>query len=75
MECIEVNIMEKTPKNDIVSFIIRFVQNQSKEKPDQNVYRGSIRHIQSDQEISFTKWDEAEDFIQHYVPINRKSPF
>ena len=75
MESIEEILMENTPITNIVSFIIRFVQDPPKEKPDHSVYRGSIRHIQSDQEISFTKWDEAEDFINHYVPIDRKSPF
>jgi len=67
--------MEEASKTNIVSFIIRFVQDKPEKDSDQQSYRGAIRHIQSDEELTFTCWDEAESFIQHYIPINRMSCF
>lgn len=63
--------MEDAPKTNIVSFIIRFVHNQPEADAEPLAYRGAIRHIQSDEELVFKCWDEAEDFIQQYVPINQ----
>jgi hypothetical protein len=54
----------------ISSFVIRII-----EEPDSQLaaspYRGMIRHVQSDQELSFTNWADVEAFIQCYVPIHR----
>ena len=55
---------------DISSFVIRIVK-----EPDPRLaaspYRGIIRHVQSDQELSFTRWSDVERFIQRYVPIHQ----
>lgn len=51
----------------ISSFILRFVQTGSAQ--DNPLYRGTIRHIQSGEEMSFARWREAETFIQRFVPI------
>lgn len=59
----------------ISSFIIRFVQNEAQDAVEdsaQHPYRGSIRHIQSDEEINFHLWDEAVEFIRRYVPLEVK---
>jgi len=56
----------------ISSFIIRFVQNEAGEDTSQHHYRGSIRHIQSDEEMNFHIWDEAVEFIRRYVPLDVK---
>jgi len=52
----------------ISSFVIRII-----EEPDPQLaaspYRGIIRHVQSDQELSFTNWADVEGFIQQFVPI------
>lgn len=57
--------MESTPT--VSSFLIRFVQEYPSNMP-QN-YRGTIRHIQTSQEISFTRWEDAVRFIRCFVPI------
>lgn len=33
-------------------------------------YRGSIRHIQSDEEMNFHLWEDAVAFIRRYVPLD-----
>jgi len=66
--------MKANPYPNISSFVIRFVQVQSVDNHSQPVYRGSIRHVQSDSEIGFTHWEDAVTFIQKYVPINMESP-
>jgi hypothetical protein len=53
----------------ISSFIIRFIQDRA-EGPSSPHFRGTIRHIQSNQSISFTCWSEAEAFIQNIIPIH-----
>jgi hypothetical protein len=59
--------MDTTPPN-ITSFVIRFIHGDlpGSSPPD---LRGSIRHIQTDQEIAFTRWVDAVDFIRRYVTI------
>ena len=57
--------MEESPQ--INSFIIRFVH----AIPDQGEtsYRGTVRHIISNESLQFTDWAEVEDFIKNYVPL------
>ncbi len=57
----------------ISSFVIRIVK---EEDPRLSAfpYRGVIRHVQSDQELSFMKWSDAEKFIQRFVPIHQMGP-
>jgi len=61
-----------TDSPGISSFVIRII-----EEPAQNesaaTYRGIIRHVQSDQEISFNDWSDVESFIQQFVPIQQMS--
>jgi hypothetical protein len=58
----------------ISSFVIRFVVSQPGEAyPNQQpMYHGSIRHIQSDEELNFGCWKEAESFIRRFVPLEEK---
>lgn len=62
--------MESDTSPSIASFVIRFVVAEippaEKEQP---AYRGMIRHIQSDEEMSFHVWDDAVEFIRRYVPL------
>ena len=56
----------------ISSFVIRFVMNEAQDdlgNTEQYPYRGSIRHIQSDEEVHFHLWDDAVAFIRRYVPL------
>jgi len=60
--------MEEKTFPEVASFLIRFVQDQS--KPDGNAnYRGLIRHVQTDHEQVFTCWEEVEAFIQQVIPL------
>ena len=60
----------------ISSFVIRFVMNEAQDEPadaEQHPYRGSIRHIQSDEELNFHVWEDAVEFIRRYVPLGTET--
>jgi len=61
-----------TDSPGISSFVIRII-----EEPSQNdssaIHRGIIRHVQSEQELPFIYWADAELFIQQFVPIHEMS--
>ena len=51
----------------ISSFIIRFVMEEvSVESP---AYHGTIRHIQTAEELNFNKWHEATEFMHRFVQL------
>lgn len=52
----------------IVSFVLRFVQDEPLPN-NQTVYRGVIRHVQSDQTLTFSEWEDAQEFIEKFVQI------
>ena len=59
--------MESSP--EISSFVIRIIQDGS---PDTLFpFRGNIRHVQSDREISFTELSSVMDFINELLPVNK----
>ncbi len=60
--------MAETPC--ISSFVIRIIE-ESNPQSASSTYRGIIRHIQTEQEISFTCWDDGVSFIQQFVPIHQ----
>ncbi len=37
--------------------------------PGKSIYRGAIRHIQTDEEVNFSTWKEAVTFIRRFVPL------
>jgi hypothetical protein len=54
----------------IYSFIIRFVVDDGSPAPGAHAaYHGAIRHIQSAEEVNFTEWHEAVEFLRRFVPI------
>jgi hypothetical protein len=58
----------------IHSFVMRFVhvpQEQSEQdtEPPAFGWHGSVRHVQSDAELRFTRWEDAVAFIARYVEI------
>jgi hypothetical protein len=58
----------------ISSFVIRFViETASANSEDQPVYRGAIRHIQSEEELNFNAWEDAVEFIRRYVPLDAEN--
>ncbi len=57
------------PENhpQITSFVIRFVHPES----ETGEYRGSISHVETDEQIIFVNWEDAVDFMNRYIPIER----
>lgn len=51
----------------IVSFIVRFVQPESGERA--TPWHGVVRHVQSREEMRFTRVEEALQFMGRYVPL------
>ena len=60
---------EPTPEID--SFIIRFVHSHPEDATAH--LRGSIRHIQSNEEKAFTHWHEVEQFVKRFIPLDALS--
>ena len=60
----------------ISSFVIRFVMHEAQDESsetDLHPFRGSIRHVQSDEEMNFHVWEDAVEFIRRYVPLEPKT--
>lgn len=55
---------EPTPEID--SFVIRFVYSQTDAVP----LRGSVRHVQTNEEKAFTHWQEVEQFVKQFIPLD-----
>ena len=51
----------------ITSFVVRFVHSGP---PDNVALRGSILNVQTNQEQSFLRWEEAVAFIRRYVTLS-----
>ncbi len=66
--------MDSRVTPSISSFVIRFVvEAVPANSEDQPVYRGAIRHIQSDEEMNFNAWEDAVEFIRRYVPLDSEN--
>ena len=61
--------MTDTPEID--SFIIRFVHIHPEDASAH--LRGSIRHIQSNEEKAFTHWQEVEQFVKRFITMDLPS--
>ena len=59
----------------IHSFIVRFVveETASAEAPEP-VFHGSVRHIQSAEELHFREWPEVVEFMRRFVPLATLTP-
>ena len=66
--------MPSSQEMNISSFLIRFIDATQATHQAELAYRGVIRHIQSGDELTFTRWAEATDFIQRFFPINDLEP-
>jgi len=65
--------MESSASPSITSFVIRFVVDEpSSTEETHSSYRGTIRHIQTNEELTFSAWENAVEFIQRYVPLETK---
>jgi hypothetical protein len=59
--------MDAIPLPLISSFIIRFVMEGM--PAESTAYHGTIRHIQSAEEMNFREWGEALEFMHRFVPL------
>lgn len=59
--------METATLPQISSFIIRFVLEET--TGEEKTYRGTIRHIQTAEEINFSEWHEATEFMHRFVQL------
>jgi hypothetical protein len=68
------------PETDVVSFVVRFVcegrpaAGGVDSPPPATSWHGTIRHVQSDAERRFTRWDDAVAFIAQYIAIAPDPP-
>jgi hypothetical protein len=53
----------------ITSFVIRFIHSGTGEAAVNSPYRGSILNVQTNQELTFSCWEDAVVFISKFVPI------
>ena len=66
--------MESSASPSITSFVIRFVVDETAPTEETHPsYRGTIRHIQTNEELTFSTWENAVEFIQRYVPLEARS--
>ena len=54
----------------ISSFVIRFVIEPQANPSEATSWRGSVRHVQSEDELTFTQWETALDFMRQFLPQN-----
>ena len=64
--------MEANPTPLISSFIIRFVLDETPTEPP--AYHGTIRHIQTAEEINFHEWREVTEFMYRFVQLDELQP-
>ena len=57
---------------NLTSFVLRFVSDPADDAQAGASWHGVIRHVQTNQERAFTRWVEAEAFIQQYVELNEE---
>ncbi|MEJ2012517.1 MAG: hypothetical protein P8X64_09885 [Anaerolineales bacterium] len=61
--------MPDTQETNISSFLIRFIDVNKLEGQSTGAFRGVVRHIQTGDELAFTRWKEAVDFMQRFFPF------
>lgn len=54
----------------LTSFVVRFVQTEANPAD----WHGLIRHIQSNTERAFTRWEDAQAFMGQYINLHPAHP-
>ena len=62
--------MPGSQQTNISSFLIRFIDETRPEDGMAGLYRGVVRHIQTGDELAFTHWPEAVEFMQRFFPFD-----
>lgn len=62
-----------TPETHLVSFVLRFVYDQSPDGPTGPVthWHGIVRHVQSNEELHFIRWADAVAFIERFAQLDQ----
>lgn len=60
----------------ITSFVIRIIHEGLQDPGDPNLpagmlLRGTIRNVQTNEEIDFTRWGDAVEFIERFVTLDK----
>jgi hypothetical protein len=58
----------------ITSFVIRFIHEGGQDSPALpppagKLLRGTIRSVQTNEELDFTRWEDAVSFIERFVSL------
>lgn len=58
----------------ITSFVIRFIHEGGQDSPTLRppagqLLRGTIRNVQTNEELDFTRWEDAMGFIERFVSL------
>jgi hypothetical protein len=63
------------PEAKSVSFVLRFVYEEPLGEVERlaGTWYSVVRHVQSNTERHFTRWDDVVAFIEDYVNLNRES--
>lgn len=65
-----------TAETEVASFVVRFVYDEEQPERSRRTkpprWHGLIRHVQTDETITFTDWAEALRFMRQFVPIELK---
>jgi hypothetical protein len=62
------------PETHLVSFVLRFVCEGLANLADKPAgeWHGVLRHVQSNTELHFTRWEDAVAFIAQHVELNAR---
>ncbi len=55
----------------VASFLIRFVYEAAADGQPTQGWHGVVRHVQSNAERHFTRWEDAVAFVSAYVELGR----
>jgi len=60
------------PEARVASFVLRFVYEQVSTAPEQRAtgWYSVVRHVQSDTERHFTRWEDVVQFMSQYVDLD-----
>lgn len=61
-------------ETNVVSFVLRFVCDDSADRASLpgrcGAWHGVVRHVQTNEELHFARWAEAEAFIRRHVSLD-----
>lgn len=62
---------EAAPETVVVSFVLRFVchAEPAEAGPPAVAWHGTVRHVQSNTERRFTRWEDAVAFLTQYIVL------